>query len=226
MEAAGVKEQPDAAPPQGLGTDNMKFSMHTAVIALMGTIIVWQAWALSDLKQRVAEFEADAAQVSETTTRAQAPERKAHRRGSQRATSMELTRDKNAPNQPDASEIEADIEAQIEETVEWELAERKRKERESLMEIIGGKYAKRVDTLTETYPLSDEIHAALMDTLLEGVHAGLVIREEVAAGELTMLEARQEGAALHQETQDAVVDLIGQEAADALYDQVKGPLRP
>ena len=94
------------------------------------------------------------------------------------------------------------------------------------MEIIGGKYAKRVDTLTESYPLSDEIHAALMDTLLEGVHAGLVIREEVAAGELTMLEARQEGAALHQETQDAVVDLIGQEAADALYDQVKGPLRP
>ena len=204
----------------------MKFSIHTAVIALMGTIIVWQAWALSDLKQRIAEFEASPEAFNETTARTQAPERKADQQGTQRATPMELTRSENVSEQPEASEVDADIEAQIEETVEWELAERKRKERESLMEIIGGKYAKRVDTLTETYPLSDEIHAALMDTLLEGVHAGLVIREEVAAGELTMLEARQEGAVLHQETEDAVIDLIGQEAADALYDQVKGPLRP
>ncbi len=44
----------------------MKFSIHTVVIALMGTIIVWQAWALSDLKQRVAEFEASTEALNET----------------------------------------------------------------------------------------------------------------------------------------------------------------
>ncbi len=208
----------------------MKFTIQSALLAGLSVTIVWQAWALSDVKTRLAAVEASVSETgasTKATVRSNDRSRSARSGNVVRATDADRkSRSGDVRSEGRVSQEESDddvtvIQAEIEEAVERKLAERKKDDRAGWMSIAAQRYEMQVSEVGEEYDISIDVQNKVIDILVDGMHAGIAIREDIASGEITYAEAKQEGAALKEETAETVSDLIGEEAAEALWEDMK-----
>ena len=207
----------------------MKFTVQTAVIAALGVLVFWQAWALSDVKARLAAVEVglEEASTSRTARTRNAPDRE-DRRQSRRDRSESTGSERRSAarsrtsSEPDDGENDATvIESAVEEAIERHDAERKQDQREGWTAVATQRFEAQVEEVGEEYNLSVAVQNQVVDILVDGMQAGMDLRHDVGTGELTYAEAKEEGAALKEDTADTVSELIGEDAAEALWSDMK-----
>ena len=208
----------------------MKFTVQTAVIGALGLLVCWQAWALSDVKARHAAVEVSLEEASTSRTartRSSAPdreERRQSRRDAPESTSSErrsASRSQTSANRDESENNATVIESAVEEAIERHDAERKQDQREGWTAVATQRFEAQVEEVGEEYNLSVAVQNQVVDILVDGMQAGMDLRHDVGSGELTYAEAKEEGAALKQDTADTVTELIGEDAAEALWSDMK-----
>ena len=56
--------------------------------------------------------------------------------------------------------------------------------------------------------------------ILASMEQGMDLRMQVGEGSLSMMEAKEEGAAIKEETNQGVIELLGEDAAEALFERM------
>jgi hypothetical protein len=98
--------------------------------------------------------------------------------------------------------------------------ERKEEEMESWVSIASESFDIQIEAIAEAYELEPATQERVLDILVDGTRTGMQIKMDVGDGRIGVAEARVLGATLKEEIGAAVVAVIGDEATEALWDQM------
>ena len=212
----------------------MKFTVQSALIVALGLLVLWQARALSLVQERLAKVEqtvanesADRAARSSDGERRTRRDRRQSRGDVANETANASSKLRSDPpfassSNPDDPENATVIEAAVAEEVERRESERKQDERDGWVSIAAQRFEMQLETVADDHNLSAAVQNQVLDILVDSAQQGIEIRQDVGAGELSLAEAKEEGADLRAETAEAVEELIGEPAAEALWAEMKG----
>lgn len=203
----------------------MKFNVQTTLIAGLCVLVSWQSWSLSEVQDRLTVIEstdggkAVAANSTQSETRGKRGKRANRQRGFEAqapsaSLRSETTRDDPTEIMPESEEV---IREEVSQQIEQRDAERRQKRIENWTNMATQRYQDQVATVGEEYNVNSATQEQVVDALVDSMQQGISLRHEVSSGDLSYKDAKLEGAALKEDTAAIVAELIGDDAAEALY---------
>jgi hypothetical protein len=203
----------------------MKFNVQTTLIAGLCVLVSWQSWSLSEVQDRLAVIEATdggkavASNSAQSETRGKRGKRANQQRGFEAQTPnvslrSETTSDDPTTVMPESEEV---IREEVSQQIEQRDAERRQKRIENWTNMATQRYQDQVATIGEEYNVNSATQEQVVDLLVDSMQQGYSLRHEVSSGDLSYKDAKLEGAALKEETAAIVAELMGDDAAEALY---------
>ena len=200
--------------------------MTRIVGAAVLLLVLGQAWSLRNLREEVRELKA-----STQTERASEDARAAPRatRGGERGQRGVERRSVAAPEaartraatERSASGGSAD-EEELARVVERAMSKRDNEQKErrfqQRMTMMEEGLTMQFEELSEIHELTVDQEEQAMQLILASMEQGMDLRMQVGEGTISMMEAKEEGAAIKEETNQGVVELIGEDAAEALWE--------
>lgn len=122
------------------------------------------------------------------------------------------------PSTPEEQEALVDI---IEQTLEERETERKEAEVAQWLSMAQEGLELKVEAVAESYPIPSSTQEDIVDLMVDGMAAGIDLKQRVQEGSLSVRDAKAEGQALREETAAAITELIGEEAAEALWEEME-----
>ena len=113
-------------------------------------------------------------------------------------------------------EAAALVEDAVEEAVERKADERKTEEVDQYMKMAEDSMRVEVEDLAEDHDLTEAQVNQVVDLLVQGMYEGHELREDLKAGTITMRQAKEEGEVIKEEYADALTEILGEEAYEAL----------
>lgn len=193
--------------------------------ALVLLLFLGQAWSLNSLRSEVRELK-DAMQSQP----AQAGDRLADRRSGREATqertprrgreapSETLARAASERNDAPSDANQEELTRVVERAMSRRDNEQKERRFQQRMTMMEESLTMQFDELSASYELTVEEEEMAKQLILSSMEQGMDLRMQVGEGTISMMEAKEEGAAIKEETNQGVVDLIGEEAAEALWE--------
>jgi hypothetical protein len=212
----------------------MKFTVQSALIAVLGLLLCLQGWTLSDVKARLAAVEQTLANESAEQVARSSRGATRTRRDRRQSRGDVATKTANASpklradaplaasTNPNTSENATVIEAAVADEFERRESERKQAERDGWVSIAAQRFEMQLEAIADDHNLGLAVQNQVLDILVDSAQQGIDIRQDFGAGEVSLAEAKEEGAALKAETAEAVEELLGEPAAEALWAEMKG----
>tara|TARA_B110000444_G_C18612388_1_gene488265 strand:- start:86 stop:727 length:642 start_codon:yes stop_codon:yes gene_type:complete len=207
----------------------MKFNVQTTLIVGLCGLVAWQSWSLSDVNDRLTVIEASgekmatAAKSTTSEPRGKRGRRANRQRGFEAqspSASMrtETTSDAPAEIMPESEDVIRDV---VSQQIEQRDAEKRQERIEKWTNRATERFQDQVSTIAEEYNVNAATQEQVVDALVDSMQQGFAIRKDVSSGELSYKDAKLEGAALKEDTAATVADMIGEDAAEALWDEME-----
>ena len=207
----------------------MKFNVQTTLIVGLCGLVAWQSWSLSDVNDRLDAIEASGTKMTAAakSTASEARGKRGRRANRQRgfeaqspSASMRTESPSDAPVQimPESEDAIRDV---VSQQIEQRDAQKRQERIEKWTNRATERFQDQVSTIAEEYNVDAATQEQVVDALVDSMQQGFAIRKDVSSGELSYKDAKLEGAALKEDTAAAVADMIGEDAAEALWDEME-----
>lgn len=199
-------------------------TVNRIVGAVVLLLVLGQAWSLNNLRSDVRtlktmvqnqQSQAGDRDVSRSMASDRASARTAQRgtTPSAEAPARAATERSQATDAANSKELAKVVERAMSKR-DNEQKERRFQQRMAMMEES---LTMQFDELAESYDLTVDQEEMATQLILASMEQGMDLRMQVGEGTISMMEAKEEGAAIKEETNQGVVELIGEEAAEALW---------
>lgn len=201
-------------------------SNHT-VVRLIGAalllLVLGQAWSLRSLRGEVRDLKAsvEAEQEGGTDRVAARGNARGGQEGDARralATPPEV-RGRVASERIQTKEgDDVELARVVERAMSKRDSEQKERRFQQRMTMLEEGLTMQFEELSESFELSADQEEMATQLILASMEQGMDLRMQLGEGSLSMMEAKEEGAAIKEETNQGVIELLGEDAAEALFE--------
>ena len=199
---------------------------NSTAVRLLGAalllFLLGQAWSLNSLRGEVRDLKTSMETEQEGVTdrvAARAASRGGQERDARRVGALSDARARVASERsPSGGEDEEELTRVVERALSNRDNEQKERRFQQRMTMMEESLTMQFDELSESYDLTADQEEMATQLILASMEQGMDLRMQVGEGSLSMMEAKEEGAAIKEETNQGVVEVIGEEAAEALWE--------
>jgi hypothetical protein len=186
-------------------------------------LVLGQAWSLRSLRGEVRDLKASVEAEQEGATDRVAARVNA-RGGQARDARRTLAVPSGVParvaseRSPSGEGDEAELAQVVERAMSKRDTEQKERRFQQRMTMMEEGLTMQFGELSESFELTADQEEMATQLILASMEQGMDLRMQVGEGSLSMMEAKEEGATIKEETNQGVIELLGEDAAEALFE--------